>query len=467
MVEALFLSPRDVNAFGKMDIKDIDAEMAPLGMAYIVSYIRKKGHSVKLIDLKDPKISWKEDIIPYIKKEKPRFVGMTCYTPSINDVLRICRLIKDIDKNIKTVLGGAHPSAAPEATIKNKEVDFVVYGEGEETFLEMLEQRDLSKIKGIYYKNKGKITRNPPRELIKNLDSLPWPAYDMLPIKIYGNPFLGESMIFATGRGCPFRCIFCSSGVMYKHTYRVRSVKDVVDELAYLHRKHKIKNFIFVDDTFTAIPKRTEEMCKEIIRRKLKISWMCDTRVNTVSEKLFRIMKKAGCRIVKFGIESGDQKILDSINKNIRLEEVHNAVKMAKKVGLQTHAFFILGLPYDTEETMNKTIELSKKLPLDFVQFSILTPYPGTKTFEMAEKGEGIRLLSDDWGNFMRYGEPIVELPTVSAKRLEQLHARAYREFYFRPKYMLNRLLHTQMSEWLKLFPKAFSLLNFIKKSGA
>ncbi|MEW6062905.1 MAG: radical SAM protein [Nanoarchaeota archaeon] len=465
MKDVIFFSPPDIRAFGNIDVRHIDADMFPLGIAYIASYLRENNFSVGLIDLRYYGNKWQNVIENVIKREAPRFVGIPCVTPTILEVMKISEIVKRINPGIKVVWGGPHPSALPEECMKFKYVDMITIGEGEETFKELISGKRLSQIKGLCYRDKkDKVKINPRRALIQNLDKLPWPAYDMLPLERYGNPFLGKSLIMVTGRGCPYNCAFCSSKVIHQGKYRVRSPKNVVDEIEYLYKKYNVKKIMFVDDTFTAYPQRTMEICKELIRRGIKIEWACDTRVNFITEELLRIMKKAGCRLVKFGVESGDQKILNIIHKGITLEQVRRAVALAKKVGLQTHGFFIIGHPYDTKETIMKTIRFAKELKLDYAQFSVMTPLPGTEVLTMAEHDKGIKLLTKDWWRFQRYGRPVIELPSVSAKELTYYHKLAYRSFYFSAGYIFRRIMHTKISEFPKLVIRAFSLFKFITK---
>lgn len=465
MAEVVLFAPSDQEIYGKIDLKKIDADTFPLGIAYIASFIRNKGHSVKLVDVKLFGDAWKENIIGIIKNEKPSFVGISCVTPAMPDALRIAETVKSVDKNIKVILGGPHPSALPEECISYDNVDLVCFGEGEFTFLELLEGKEFGGIKGLCYKDGGKIKINPPRELISDLDSLPWPAYDLLPVHNYGNPFLGKSIIMVTGRGCPYNCLFCSSKTINKQRYRLRSIKNVIEEIEYLYNNHGIRGFLFADDTFTLIPKRTEEFCNEIIKRGLKISWGCDTRVDAVTPELAKLMKKSGCNLVKFGIESGDEKILKVIRKGITLDQVRRAVKIVKSAGIKAHGFFIIGHPYDTEDSIRKTIDFAKSLPLDYAQFSVLTPYPGTDVLDMAKKNEGIELLSHDWGKFRRYDKPIIRLDKLSPEQLERFHGIAYQEFYMRLSYMAKRLFSTRPSELFSLIGNAFTLLKFISLS--
>lgn len=467
MMDILLLAPSDIEAFGKIDVKKIDADLFPLGIAYIASYVRERGYSVDIVDLRLWGDKWKQKLKDKIISEKPRYVGISCVTPLIKECRIIASFVKNTNKDIKILIGGPHPTVLPEETARLDEFDIVIIGEGEFTIYEILKSSDLGKVRGIIYKEGNKLIKTEPREINMDLDQLPWPTYDLIPINNYVNPFFGKSVVIATGRGCPFKCIFCPSNLIGGGKYRLRNIKDVVDEMEFLYKKYKVRGFMVMDETFTLYPDRVIKICDEIIKRKMKIKWACDTRVNTVTEELLRKMKKAGFRLIKFGIESGDDNILKIIKKGITVDMVKKAVKIAKGLGLEVHGFFIIGHPYDTKETILKTIKLSKELPLDYAQFSIMVPFPGTEVYRMAKKGEGIRLLSDDWNDFKKYGKPIIELPTLSKEELEEFHAKAYREFYFRPYYIIKRLLKTKPVEYWQQIKKASALLAFIKRSSS
>ncbi len=466
MLDILFLAPSDVDVFGKMDVEKFDADAFPLGIAYIAANARKNGYSVDVAELRLWGKAWKENLRNKIEKERPRYVGITCVTPLIKECRSIASFVRETDKNIKIIIGGPHPTVMPEEVAKLDEFDIVVIGEAELTVPEILRGDDLEKVKGIIYKKDGGLVRTPPREINMDLDKLPWPTYDLIPVDRYVNPFLGKSVIIATGRGCPFRCIFCPSNLIGGGKYRLRNITDVADEMEFLYKKYNVRGFMIMDETFTLYPERVTEMCREIKKRNMKIKWACDTRVSTVNEELLKTMKDAGFRLVKFGIESGDNEILRLCKKGITTDMVRKAVKLAKEAGLEVHGFFIIGHAYDTKETILKTIEFSKELPLDYVQFSIMVPFPGTEIYRMAKEGEGIRLLSDDWNEFKKYGRPIIELPTVSREELEKFHAMAYKQFYFRPSYIARKLLKTRPQEYPSMLRKALALKGFIKKSG-
>jgi len=466
MLDILLLIPSDIEVFGKINVKKIDTDQFTLGVAYIASYVREKGYSVDILNLRSLGNDWRQKLKDKIISEKPHYVGISCVTPLIRACRTTASYVKSIDKDIKIIVGGPHPTVLPDETAKLDEFDVVVIGEGEFTVYEILRNDDLNKVKGIIYKEGDKLIKTEPREVNMNLDQLPWPAYDLMQnLDKYANPFLGRSANILTGRGCPFKCIFCPSNLIGGGIYRLRSTSDVVDEIEFLYKKYKIKGFLIMDETFTLYPKRVIEICNGIIERKMKIKWTCDTRVNTVTEDLLRKMKEAGFRLIKFGIESGDDEILRIIKKGTTTDMVRKAVGLAKKVGLGVHAFFIIGHPYDTKETILRTINFAKELPLDFAQFSIMVPFPGTEIYSMAKQGRGITLLSDNWNDFKKYGKPVIELPTVSREELEKFHAMAYRQFYFRPSYIIKRFFKTKPAEYLNLFNKALALLNFIKQS--
>src|SRR3989344_992142 len=447
MVEAILLNPPEMNQYGKVDTSKTNILVAPLGILYIAGYIREHNHTVKIIDAR----LYGNDFTVFFKKtlqeETPRFVGITCATPSIIECLELAEIIKSVNSNIKVVLGGHHPSALPKETIAYESIDIVIYGEGELAFLNLLENEDLKKIKGICYKENSKIIQNPPQELIENLDLLPWPAYDLLEdINKYKFTLGGTTINLITSRGCPYNCSFCSSRVINKGRYRTRSITGVVDEIEHYIKDFGIKQFNITDDTFNVVPKRVYDFCSELNKRKLDLNWWsCNARINTASYELMKAMKEAKCRFVQFGIESGNQEILNKVDKNVALEQIENAVKATKKAGLEVYGYFMLGLPFETPETARQTIEFAKKLDLDYAQFAVLTPMPGSKIWELTKNKNGISLLSKNWGDFKRYGDPIIETPAMTKDELKNFHKLAYKEFYFRPKYLIKHFFRIRL----------------------
>jgi len=279
----------------------------------------------------------------------------------------------------------------------------------------------LSHVKGITYRSGGKIVSNPGRPLIENIDDIPFPAWHLLKMDSYFRLTAriltgknGFSMI--TSRGCPGRCKFCDTHIVWTRKYRARSPTNVVDEIEQLHDRYNIGFMVFVDDTFIVNKKRAIEICNQIIERGIDIKWECAGRVNLVNKEILAKMKEAGCNTIYYGIESGSQEVLDYINKGITLEQAKNAIKITKKAGIGTSAFFMIGFPSETEEDVKKTIEFNKRLPLDeHDTFSILTPFPGTELYKIM-KDEGL-LLNEEWD--MYYNRRADEvLPPIRTRHL-------------------------------------------------
>ena len=370
--------------------------------------------------------------------------------------------IGGIVPDIKIIAGGVHSSIFPKEVAEVPEFDIVVYGEGDITLQEIINKKPLSKIKGIAYKDKNnQVKLNPPRPLIEDLDSLPLPAWHLLNPKIYINPKaiarVSPVGTIGTSRGCPFGCTYCNKSV-FGRQFRAKSVKRVVDEFELL-LKNGFKEVHVWDDMFATDLKRAKQICDEIIKRKLKFSWQleCGVRVNAVDEEFFHKCFKAGCYKVAFGFESGDDYILKTINKGTTTQQARNAVNWAKKAGMETSGFFMLGLPEDTEQTMRKTIEFAKSLNLDYAKGTILVPLPSTKVFEDFEK-QGL-LKTKDWTRYnFHQASHVYDHPKLSWPILEKYYDRFHKEFYFRPSYIIKRFfLSLKKHELLDNLKTAFN----------
>ncbi len=415
-----------------------------LGLAYIASVLEKAGHDVKIMDCTAEKIAV-EDVFKKIKEYKNLdFIGLTATTSIINNALKIANICKKQFPNSKIIMGGVHPSVLPDEVLSYPFIDFVVVGEGEITMKELAEGKNPEHILGLYYKKNGKIIHNKLRPLIKNLDEIPPPAYNLLPMDKYypavGNyKRLPAMSIFAT-RGCPGRCTFCH--MAFGGVVRQRSARNIVEEIKLLQKKYGVKEISFYDDTFTLFKKVVREFCDIVVKEKIDITWSCFTRVDFVDEDLLKCMKKAGCHLILFGVESADEQILKNIKKNISLEQVKKIVRLARKIGIETRASFMFGNPGETEKTIKKTIKFAIELDPDEVQFNITTVYPGTEMYEWAKKNN--YLTAKDWSNY-NVSDCVMELPTVSNDILKKYYKLAHKKFYLRPKVILRRLsrIHT------------------------
>ncbi|MDO9066702.1 MAG: radical SAM protein, partial [Chloroflexota bacterium] len=286
-------------------------------------------------------------------------------------------------------------------------------------------------------KSDGRIKKNPARPLIEDLDSLPMPLYEQLPMERYGLPHLGKSVGITTSRGCPYSCTFCASSVIHGRKSRFRSIGYILEEIAYLKKMFSVNTIIFCDDTFETDTDRIFELCNQLINRRLNIKWCCTCRANGLPEELLKIMKASGCRLIHIGIESGNQEILDKNSKGVNLRKVEETVRRAKRIGLELYGYFMVGLPYETEKTIRQTIKFSQGLDLDYAQFSMLTPLPGTDVWKMMKEGKVLSCQGQDWSDFKRHGRGIcIELQHVSHAKLKKYYRMAYSGFYLRPAYI-------------------------------
>jgi anaerobic magnesium-protoporphyrin IX monomethyl ester cyclase len=417
----------------------------PLGLAYIASVLRQ-SHEVKIIDSNILNYTI-GDVEEELRSFNPDVVGITSVTPSIYEAYKVAETAKKVREDCKVVLGGPHATFMPRQTMEECEyIDIIVRGEGEETTSELIENIEkgapLNEVKGITFREKNKIIDTEPRPFIKNIDDIPFPSRDLLPMQLY--KFNGvKYTTMLTSRGCPFKCSFCSSSRLFGGYWRGRSPENVLEEMKIVYEEYGIRNIEFMDDTFTLNQERAEKICDEIIKQGWDISWGASSRVDTLSKKLVEKMKKAGCWIIFLGIESGSQKILDAIGKRITLEQVKKAVKILKDAGIQVLGSFIIGFVQDTKETIKETIKFAKSLNLNYAEFSILTPYPGTPIFDYAKK-HGV-LLTEDWSKYTAI-EPIVKIEGVSEKEIKALFQKAYITFYLRPRIVMEWLKNKQFS---------------------
>jgi radical SAM superfamily enzyme YgiQ (UPF0313 family) len=448
----------------------ISAILPPLGISYIAAVLRKKDIDVSIIDMNAE--NW--DIpttINKLSKLSPQIVGITATTPQINKVYALAKEIKKLDENISVVVGGPHPTSLFLEVINNKSIDFAVVGEGEMTMLELCnaiaQKKSLKNINGLVFKNKSKVIINKPRELIKNIDDIPFPAIDLLPLDKYHSAF-SKYKRFAnilTSRGCPGRCVYCNKQI-FGFNVRMRSAKSIFEEVKYLNKKYGYKEFHIVDDLFTQNRERVIGFCNLLKKENLKIRWKLGNgvRVGSIDYELLKIMKQSGLYSLSFGIESGNQKILNNMKKGQTLEMCRNAVEWSNKLGLFTVGFFMIGNIGETEDTIKDTINFAKSLPLDVAQFSILVPFPGTEVRKIIEK-EGI-ILEKDWGKYDNIeGKALFEHGALKKELMEKMHKQAYKEFYMRPSFVIRRILKTRsLLEFKNQLVGFLSILGLQKK---
>ena len=458
-MKILLVNPPYTNFEG---MKESGGHMMSLGLAYLAGYLREKTScEISILDTEVEELNY-EQIKKALEQEKADIVGITCLTPTMPHAFRISEIIKkEINPKTIIIVGGIHPTAQPEEVIKNPYVDFAVIGEGELTFYELVRainenRQDFENIKGICFKKNGEIISTTPRELIANLDEIPFPARDLFKLELYYSAptkkvSADPSGPILTSRGCVFNCIHCISEKIWKRCVRFRSIENVIQEMDECINKFGIKQFNIYDDTFTLNQERATKICDEILRREWKISWVSFSRVNTISKELAEKMKKAGCKKISFGLESGSQKILDLMRKQATLEMGRKAVETTARAGILVHASFMFGNVGETEETIKKTIKFAKSLPLDNATFFITSPVPGTDLYEIAKK-EGFITKDTKLEEFapLTNTSPILVQKNVSKKRLVYWQKRAFREFYLRPKYFFHKIKQINSLDALK-----------------
>ena len=424
-----------------------------MGLAYVAASIEEKGRRVWILDADLDGVEAAAGLLDFIDRNRINVIGISATTPLINSALRTLRFLKQNREQLITVVGGAHATHSPEQVCKNKEVDFVVIGEGEVTINELLEAvetgSDLNAVKGIAFKKNGRATVTPGREPVSDLDSLPFPARHLFRNNqyVYPNSLYKNIFPIHTSRGCPAKCKFC----LAQHRVRFRSAKSVVDEIESLIRKYDAEEFHVFDDNFAADKNRVFSIRDELKKRDLKpaISFTSGIRVDTaVDEEVLRAMREMGGYSVAFGIESGSQRILDSIDKGITLDQTRRAVRTAKRLGFEIWGFFMFGFPEETAADISTTIDFAMELNPHIAKFHILKPFPGSKVYsEIRENG----LLDDDnFDNYSIHTYPAHHTKHLSREALNALHKTAYRKFYFRPGAFYNQLLMLRSFSRLK-----------------
>jgi radical SAM superfamily enzyme YgiQ (UPF0313 family) len=420
----------------------------PMGLLYIAGYARKvhgDRFRIEVLDTQVEKMGY-DRLESVLSDKKPDMIGISCMTFLLLDALKVARLVKKTNPGSHVVFGGTHPTIYPREIAGQPEVDSIVVGEGEHTFSELLDAvdggRSLSGIEGVGFRRNGDVVINPPREFIQDLDSLPFPDRELLPWQKYYN-LLGRGKEYMTSlltsRGCPFNCTFCTKkdGRMC----RVRSPENVVQEIEQNVRLG-ITDFDIIDDTFTIDRKRVLAIADLIIEKKLDITMDLRARVDTVDQEILDRLAQAGCNRVRFGVESGNPGVLENLQKGITLDQVREAYRMAKKAGIVTFAYFMLGSPGETEAEVKESIALAKELNPDFAQFLITTPFPATELYEQGREN-GI-LKGDFWREFSANptGDftPQWWTENFTPEELERWQRKAHLSYYYRPAYVWSQM---------------------------
>jgi len=407
----------------------------PMSLCTMGAILRESEFEVRINDCPSEGINL-EGLKVILENYVPDLLIFSASTPSINHDSTIPAVVKQVLPKVKVAVFGIHVGTLPDDTFKTTPgLDFILRGEPEFTALELAKNlssgADLESVTGLSFDGDGEIKHNPERGFYPELDEVPFPAWDLVDLNNYTLPFSGRRFLMVmSSRGCPFDCTFCVAQSYYGKKVRKRSAERIVDEIEYNIREFGIDDFFFWSESFTIIKKNIHELCDEIIRRNLKIKWVCNSRVDSIDLQVLEKMKQAGCWMISYGIESGDQGILDRAKKKISLEQVEKAVKLTREVGFQMAGHFVLGLPGETEETLKKTAELSRKLDLDYAQFYCASPWPGSRFYDEAKR-EGW-LNTDDWDKYEQ-SNAVVDYPGLSAERMMELRDKMVKSFYFRP----------------------------------
>jgi radical SAM superfamily enzyme YgiQ (UPF0313 family) len=412
----------------------------PLGLAFIAAMLRQRGFDVRLIDSTTLGYGLPQ-LQRLIVQWRPQLVGISANTPVYPVALEAARMVKRAAPEATVVLGGCHPTVFPQRVIANPEVDAVVVGEGEQTMAEIAAAvaagRDLTGIAGVVHRRDGQVVSEPERPFIEDLDSLPPPAFDLLPLRKYrislGMARHTPAISMMASRGCPMNCKFCTSPGIWKRCWRRHSPRYVGEVLQTLALRHGVRHVQFRDDTFTVNQQWVEGICDELLRRGLRLSWDCYSTVSLVREDMARRMKQAGCTCLSMGIESGNDEMLRKY-KGTSTDEVRQKMALLRRVGLQTRLFFMLAPPAERREHLDETLAFALELDPDFAMFTPTLPLPGAALYdELLQAGVPLPDYDHQLQNFQTI---LYAPPPFSVRELEEFRSLCYRRFYFRPSYL-------------------------------
>jgi len=435
--------PSAIGVYNKSKIRVAITSAPFITLASLAGAALEDGHEVRISDLMiegRPLDAYRETLTSW----KPDFVGVTFTTPLYREARELAAMARQLLPEVVLICGGIHANTLPEQVLRETEFDLVVMGEGENTLREICSGKDPGEIQGVARISNGEFVMNPPRPLIGNLDDLPLPAWQLHDLRFYHSPHIASRKnpvgYMETNRGCNHHCLYCSQRV-FGHSVRSKSSERVVDEM-FRMLDLGFRDIHFKDDNFTANLPRAKETVELIMKRGFKAPWALPTGVNVqdVDREFFRLAKKAGCYQVSFGIESGVPEVLSRVNKHQDPDTVRNAVVMAHEEGLETVGFFMLGLPGDTVETMKQNLRFACSLPLTYAKASMTLPFPSSPLFTLIER-EG-RILSRDWDKYnFHCTTEVWKHENLDWDTIQKFYAAFHRRFYFRPSYMLGRLV--------------------------
>ena len=454
---------KDLGKFGPLN--------EPLGLAYLAANLERGGHAVSILDAPALDLT-SVGICESIEAESYDLIGVTMLTPMYRRSIEVVRVIKKAFPELPIVVGGPHPTILPEETmIQNKEIDFAVIGEGEIVFLIFVnaleKNEDTEGIPGIAYRKNNTVIVNRPPEMLAHLDDLPIPARHLLPMHAYhmteSRTQSEHAFTVSVSRGCPFNCAFCCR-IIFGRKVRHHSVDRIIDEITILVNDYGAKEINLEADTLTVNKHFINSLCEKIISSGLsrKITWTCESRIDTINEDMLKKMKEAGCWEISYGVETGSQRLLDLIHKDISLEQIEKTFAITKQIGIDIRAFYMLGIPTETREESLKTIAFAKKLDARWSQFTVFTPFPGTELYDLVVK-EGA-LKSHNWADYKTHGGwtrgGLAYVPKGrSVEEMKKLQKQAYRAVYLRPRVFLRFLRDINSIKKIKEYVAGFWVL--------
>lgn len=464
MKVALLYPPYKPHTVFSENLKAVDDEFCfgpPIILAYVAAILERAGHKVMLLDANALGLS-KEGAFYALKDFKPDLIGVRLETYHFHETLDWVRYLKPKIK-VPVIAGGINVLLYPSESLSYKEIDFGIIGEAIDSLPELLRKletrEDVTRIKGLVYRDRDKVIVNPPENKRIDFNTYPFPARHLLPNERYYS-FVSQRKNFTimlTSVGCPFKCRFC---VISKIPYRQRDPRSVIDEIEECYKKHGIREIDFFDGALFVDKDRIIKICREIRKRKIKIDWSCRSRVDLVDEGLLKEAAESGCRRIFYGIESASQEILENINKKVRLDQIEQAITLTRKYAIQPLGFFMVGNPGETKETVNESIRFAKRLKLSFVQVCRAIAKPGTDLDEMLIK----KYNRDYWREYVSGNIRDQRLPvpwtSLTDKEMERYTKDFYRSFYFRPSIILDRLCKLksfrELSRYIKVALKMF-----------
>jgi len=446
-IDLVLINPSSsLKVYSRSRIKAAIPVIPLYSIALMAAEVRAAGWSVEILNLPivdDPLA----ELVRFFEACRPRVVGITFTTPLYPEAAKIAALVREkLCPESILIGGGVHPTSLPDETLAETVFDAVFIGEADETLPRFLglERGAWSALPGLAYKSEGKVLHTEGRSTVSRLDNLPFPAWDLFDVPRYKSPRITSRRnpvgSIITSRGCVHRCIYCNKNVL-GHKFRAMSAERVVEELAY-SLKSGFREIHIWDDQFSTNLNRAKRVCELILQRDLHFTWNIfnGIRVNSLDEEFLRLAQRAGCYSISFGIESGNQSLLDTLRKDISLDDCRRALRLVKKVGLEAVTYFMIGLPGETEETMQQTIDFACELNADYAKVAVLIPLPDTEVYYMLEQ-EG-RIVSRDWSRYnFHLAEKIFNHQNLSQEQMTQAYYRFYRQFYLRPSYIGRRFI--------------------------